>query len=38
VPPLLWRHLRSLSRWYDDAPELELRNAGGSPAALSAKL
>jgi hypothetical protein len=33
VPLLLSRHLRSKSRWYDDAPELELRDAAGSPAA-----
>lgn len=33
VPLLLSRHLRSLSRWYDDAPELELRDAAGSPVA-----
>jgi hypothetical protein len=33
VPLLLSRHLRSLSRWCDDAPGLELRDAAGSPAA-----
>jgi hypothetical protein len=33
VPLLLSRHLRSTSRWYDDAPELELRDATGSPVA-----
>jgi hypothetical protein len=33
VPLLLSRHLRSRSRWYDDAPELELRDAAGSPVA-----
>ena len=33
VPLLLSRHLRSLSRRYDDAPELELRDAAGSPVA-----
>ena len=33
VPLLLSRHLRSGSRRYDDVPELELRDASGSPAA-----
>jgi hypothetical protein len=33
VPLLLSRHLRSMSRWYYDAPELELRDAAGSPVA-----
>jgi hypothetical protein len=33
VPLLLSRHLRSQSRRYDDAPELELRDADGSPVA-----
>jgi hypothetical protein len=33
VPLLLSRHLRSKSRRYDDVPELELRDASGSPVA-----
>lgn len=33
VPLLLSCHLRSGSRRYDDAPELELRDASGSPVA-----
>ena len=33
VPLLLSRHLRSVSRRYDDAPELELRDASGNPVA-----
>lgn len=33
VPLLLSRHLRSGSRRYDDVPELELRDASGSPVA-----
>jgi hypothetical protein len=33
VPLLLSRHLRSAARRYDDVPELELRNASGSPVA-----
>jgi hypothetical protein len=27
MPLLLSRHLRSLTRWYDDAPELEFSHA-----------
>jgi hypothetical protein len=33
VPLLLSRHLRSVSRRYDDAPELELRDASANPVA-----
>jgi hypothetical protein len=33
VPLLLSRHLRSASRRYDDAPELELRDASANPVA-----
>jgi hypothetical protein len=33
IPLLLSRHLRSTSRRYDDAPELELRDASGTPVA-----
>jgi hypothetical protein len=33
VPLLLSRHLRSTARRYDDVPELELRDASGSPVA-----
>lgn len=33
VPLLLARHVRTASRRYDDAPELELRDASGNPMA-----